>query len=45
MRTAGVAGVAAFTIIGYVAYLFSMVIIGFGQGASPLISFSYGRKK
>lgn len=42
LRTAGVAGVAAFTIVGYVAYLFNMVIIGFGQGASPLISFSYG---
>ncbi len=44
MRTAGVPGVAAFTIVGYVAYLFGMVIIGFGQGASPLISFSYGAK-
>lgn len=42
MRTVGVPGVAAFTIVGYVAYLFGMVIIGFGQGASPLISFSYG---
>jgi len=42
MKAAGVSGVAAFTIIGYVAYLFGMVIIGFGQGASPLISFSYG---
>jgi len=45
MRTAGVPGVAAFTIVGYVAYLFGMVIIGFGQGASPLISFSYGAKE
>ncbi len=42
LRTVGVSGVAAFTIIGYVSYLFGMVIIGFGQGASPLISFSYG---
>lgn len=42
MKVAGVSGVAAFTIIGYVAYLFGMVIIGFGQGASPLISFTYG---
>ena len=33
---------AAFTIVGYVAYVFSMVIVGFGQGASPLISFCYG---
>lgn len=45
MRTVGVSGVAAFTIVGYVAYLFGMVIIGFGQGASPLISFSYGSEE
>lgn len=45
MKTVGVAGVAAFTIVGYVAYLFNMVIIGFGQGASPLISFSFGAKE
>ena len=45
MRTIGVPGVAAFTIVGYIAYLFGMVIIGFGQGASPLISFSYGAKE
>lgn len=42
MKKVGVEGVAAFTIAGYSAYLFSMIIIGFGQGASPLISFSYG---
>lgn len=45
LKTAGVTGVAAFTVVGYVAYLYSMVIIGFGQGASPLISFSYGAKE
>lgn len=45
LRTVGVSGVAAFTIVGYVSYLFGMVIIGFGQGASPLISFSYGAKE
>ncbi len=45
LRTVGVSGVAAFTVVGYVAYLFSMVVIGFGQGASPLISFSYGAKE
>ncbi|MEL7655979.1 MAG: MATE family efflux transporter [Bacillota bacterium] len=45
MRTAGVSGVAAFTIVGYAAYVFNMVIIGFGQGASPLISFSYGAEE
>ena len=33
------------TIAGYVAYAFSMVIVGFGQGTSPLISFAYGAKE
>lgn len=42
MRQIGVDGVTAFTIVGYTAYAFSMVIIGFGQGSSPLISFCYG---
>lgn len=45
MRRIGVDGVTAFTIVGYVSYVFSMVVIGFGQGASPLISFSYGAKE
>lgn len=45
MRKIGVDGVTAFTIVGYVAYAFSMVIIGFGQGASPLISFCYGAEE
>lgn len=45
MRTEGVLGMAAFTIVGYVAYIFGMIIIGFGQGASPLISFSYGAQE
>ncbi len=42
MKNIGVNGVTAFTIVGYVAYIFSMIIIGFGQGTSPLISFAYG---
>jgi len=42
LREVGVSGIAAFTIVGYVSYLFSMVVIGFGQGASPLISYSFG---
>lgn len=42
MRRIGVDGVTAFTIVGYVSYVFSMIVIGFGQGASPLVSFSYG---
>ncbi len=44
MRRIGVDGVTAFTIVGYVSYVFSMIVIGFGQGASPLVSFSYGAR-
>lgn len=42
LKYAGVDGVAAFTIIGYVTYVFSMIIIGFGQGMVPIISFTFG---
>jgi len=45
MKYIGLDGVTAFTIVGYIAYLFSMIIIGFGQGISPLISFTYGAKE
>lgn len=45
LKNIGVDGVTAFTIVGYIAYIFSMVIIGFGQGASTLISFTYGAKE
>ncbi len=45
MRHIGVEGVTAFAIVGYIAFIFSMIIIGFGQGASPLISFTYGAKE
>ncbi|MGL4345694.1 MAG: MATE family efflux transporter [Cellulosilyticaceae bacterium] len=45
LRYVGVDGVTAFTIVGYVCYIFSMILIGFGQGASPLISFTYGANK
>lgn len=45
LKNIGVDGVTAFTIVGYIAYMFSMVTIGFGQGASPLISFTYGAKE
>ena len=37
MRKFGADGVTAFTIVGYTAFVFSMVIVGFGQGASPLL--------
>ena len=42
MRRIGVDGVTAFTIAGYTAYGFSMLVTGFGQGAGPLMSFTYG---
>lgn len=45
LKHIGVDGVSAFTIVGYVSYIFSMILIGFGQGASPLISFTYGAKE
>lgn len=45
MRKFGSDGVTAFTIVGYVAYVFSMIVVGFGQGVSPLISFSYGAEE
>lgn len=45
MKRIGVDGVTAFTIVGYISYVFSMVVVGFGQGASPLASFSYGAEE
>lgn len=45
LENIGVDGVTAFTIVGYISYLFSMIIVGFGQGTSPLISFSYGARE
>ncbi len=45
MQRIGVDGVAAFTIVGYVSYVFSMVVVGFGQGVSPLVSFCFGAKE
>lgn len=45
MRRIGVDGVTAFTVVGYTAYVFSMVVCGFGQGMAPLSSFVYGAKE
>ncbi|MDD3139369.1 MAG: MATE family efflux transporter, partial [Lachnospiraceae bacterium] len=45
MNHIGVDGVAAFTVVGYTSYLFNMIIVGFGQGASPLFSFTYGAQE
>ena len=42
LRQTGTAGVTAFTVVGYTAYVFEMVVTGFGQGSSPLASFACG---
>lgn len=42
MKYAGAEGVAAFTILGFVVYGYSMICIGFGQGISPLVSICFG---
>lgn len=44
MNRMGLLGVAAMTLIGYTGYIFNMIVIGFGQGVSPIFSFSYGAK-
>lgn len=45
MKYVGAEGVAAFTILGFVVYGYSMICIGFGQGIMPLISICYGAKE
>lgn len=45
MKYVGVDGVAAFTIMGFVVYGYSMVCIGFGQGISPIVSICWGAKE
>lgn len=45
LREVGTLGVAAFTVAGYVSYIFNMVVIGFGQGASPIVGYSFGAKE
>lgn len=44
MKHLGVDGVTAFTVVGYTAYIFSMIVVGFGQGICPLVSFVFGAK-
>ncbi len=44
MKYVGANGVAAFTVLGYSVYGFSMICIGFGQGITPLISICRGAK-
>lgn len=42
MKYAGSQGVAAFTILGFAVYGFSMITLGFGQGIIPLVSILWG---
>lgn len=42
MHYVGPEGVAAFTILGFVVYGYSMICIGFGQGITPLVSMCWG---
>ncbi len=44
LKNIGVDALTAFTIVGYAAYMFSMIVIGFGQGSVVLFSFAYGAK-
>lgn len=36
---------AAFSILGFVVYGYSMICIGFGQGNSPLVSICWGAEE
>ncbi|MGN0431514.1 MAG: MATE family efflux transporter [Lachnospiraceae bacterium] len=45
MKYVGAEGVAAFTILGFVVYGYSMITIGFGQGITPLISICWGAEE
>lgn len=45
MKYVGYEGVAAFTILGFAVYGYSMITIGFGQGLTPLVSVCFGAKE
>ena len=45
MKYVGTEGVAAFTILGFTVYGFSMICIGFGQGMTILVSQCWGAKE
>ena len=45
LKYSGQDGVAAFTILGYSIFIFSMLSLGFGQGMTPLVSFCFGAKE
>ena len=45
MKYVGVEGVAAFTVLGFAVYGYSMIAIGFGQGITPLVSICFGAEE
>ena len=45
MKYVGTEGVAAFTILGFAVYGYSMISIGFGQGLTTLVSLCWGAKE
>lgn len=44
IKSLGINGVAAFTIVGYISFVEYMALTGIAQGIHPLISYSYGAK-
>lgn len=44
MKYVGSNGISAFAVVGYLSYVFNMIIVGFGQGLVPLVGFAYGAK-
>lgn len=45
MKYVGAEGVAAFTILGFAVYGYSMIAIGFGQGLTSLVSVCWGAQE
>lgn len=45
MKYVGTEGVAAFTILGFTVYGYSMIAIGFGQGLTTLVSVCWGAEE
>lgn len=44
LRYIGEDGVAAYSVIGYTAMIFSAIFMGYAMGSSPLMSYQYGAK-
>ncbi|QOR35767.1 MATE family efflux transporter [Clostridium sp. 'deep sea'] len=45
LKRIGLDGIAAMTIIGYSRYIYEMIVTGFGQGISPMISYHFGAQE